>query len=113
MRTLIMQPPYPAKGEALKTLEWQIEALRKIEPGTCDLAVFPENANCTGYADASDMRALITGAGAEFVAELGVNDRTGIFVQILFDASQNALIQVFRFIQVHDLAIGRQDFILF
>ena len=75
MRTLIMQPPYPAKGEALKTLEWQIEALRNIEPGTCDLAVFPENANCTGYADLSDMRALITGAGAEFVAELGATAR--------------------------------------
>ena len=31
MKVAIMQVPYPKKGEALKTLEWQIDELKKIE----------------------------------------------------------------------------------
>ena len=53
-----MQPPYPAKGEALKVLEWQINELRKLDPGEAELVIFPENSNCTGYIDAEDMKNL-------------------------------------------------------
>lgn len=67
MRVTIMQPPYPNKGEALKTLQWQINELQKLEPNSTDLVIFPENANCTGYTDLDNMKDLIRNAGAEFV----------------------------------------------
>ena len=75
MRTVIMQPPYPRKGEALKVLSWQIEELRRLRKGACDLVVLPENANCTGYGDLAEMRALITGEGKNFVTELAATAR--------------------------------------
>ena len=65
-----MQPPYPAKGEALKVLEWQINELRKLDPGEAELVIFPENSNCTGYIDAEDMKNLINGPGKLYVEEL-------------------------------------------
>jgi predicted amidohydrolase len=70
MRVAVIQVPYPAKGEALKTLEWQINALRKIEKNSVDLILFPENSNCTGYTDLEDMKRLISGAGRDFEEEL-------------------------------------------
>ena len=70
MRVAMLQVPYPPKGEALKCLEWQIDALRKIEAGSVDLVILPENANCTGYIDLADMKELITGEGLRDVEEL-------------------------------------------
>ena len=70
MRVAVMQVPYPAKGEALKTLNWQIEELRKIQKGSVDLILFPENSNCTGYIDLEDMKRLINGEGMKFTEEL-------------------------------------------
>ncbi len=70
MKVAIMQPPYPRKGEALKVLEWQIDALKALRNGENDLVIFPENSNCTGYTDLNDMLALIKGPGAEYVEEL-------------------------------------------
>ena len=72
MRVAMMQVPYPAKGEAVKCLEWQIEALRKIVPGSVDLVILPENANCTGYVDLQDMKKLILGEGMKYVEELRI-----------------------------------------
>ena len=70
MKAVIMQVPYPQKGEALKCLEWQIEELKKIEKNSVDLVIFPENSNCTGYIDLEDMKNLILGAGQNFVDEI-------------------------------------------
>ncbi|MBR2372653.1 MAG: carbon-nitrogen hydrolase family protein [Lentisphaeria bacterium] len=70
MRIIIMQPPYPAPGKALSVLEWQIAELRKLAAGEVDLVIFPENSNCTGYANSADMKELINGAGAVYVEEL-------------------------------------------
>ena len=62
-----MQPPYPAKGEAVKVLDWQIAQLNKLEQNSTDLVIFPENSNCTGYTDLADMKKLISNEGALFV----------------------------------------------
>lgn len=70
MQVIIIQPPYPAKGEAIKVLEWQCNELRKLNPGDAELVIFPENSNCTGYIDFEDMKKLINGAGMCFVDEL-------------------------------------------
>ena len=70
MKVIIMQPPYPKAGEALKVLEWQKEQLEKLIPGEVDLVIFPENANCTGYTSQEDMAALIKGPGMTFVEAL-------------------------------------------
>ena len=70
MKVIIMQPPYPAHGEALQVLEWQKESLRQLQPGETDLIIFPENSNCTGYRDPEDMKSLILGPGALYVNEL-------------------------------------------
>ena len=56
VRVKIMQPPYPEKGEALKVLDWQIQQLQNLVPGSTDLVIFPENANCTGYTDLENMK---------------------------------------------------------
>ena len=71
MRAKIMQVPYPQKGEALKVLEWQKDALKACKKGEQDLILFPENANCTGYESASHMKELILGPGMEYVKLLG------------------------------------------
>lgn len=73
MNVAIMQVPYPKPGEALEVLKWQINELRRLVPGENDLVIFPENANCTGYADKEDMKKLILGPGAEYVTELLLN----------------------------------------
>lgn len=73
MNIAIMQPPYPTAGKALDVLKWQINELRKLIPGQDELVIFPENANCTGYTDAEDMKKLILGAGTEYVEELRRN----------------------------------------
>ena len=70
MRVMLMQVPYPAKGEAHKVLDWQIAELKKIQPGETDLIIFPENSNCTGYLELQDMMSLIAGHGADFVNEM-------------------------------------------
>ena len=70
MRVTIMQPPYPGKGEALDVLNWQIQELQKLAPGSTDLVIFPENANCTGYTDLANMKELIRNEGAVFVEEM-------------------------------------------
>lgn len=72
MRVAMMQVPYPYKGEALKCLEWQTDALKKIVPGSVDLVILPENANCTGYLDLQDMKNLILGEGMRYVEELRI-----------------------------------------
>lgn len=70
MRITIMQPPYPGKGEAPDVLNWQIQQLKNLVPGTTDLVIFPENANCTGYTDLDHMKSLIRNEGAVFVEEM-------------------------------------------
>ena len=70
MKVLIMQVPYPQKGEALKVLEWQKEQLDKLTPGEADLVIFPENANCTGYGDMAELVSLIKGPGMEFIEKI-------------------------------------------
>jgi len=67
MRVTIMQPPYPAPGEAAKTLNWQLEQLQKLEVNSTDLVIFPENANCTGYTDLADLKRMVQNEGAVFV----------------------------------------------
>lgn len=79
MKVIIMQPPYPAcPADAEKTILWQINQLRQINPGEADLVLLPENANCAGPADVDGKLALIDGAGAEYVAELS---RTAVRLQ--------------------------------
>ena len=70
MKVMIMQPPYPQKGEALKVLEWQKEQLDKLTPGEADLVIFPENANCTGYGDMAELVSLIKGPGMTFIEKI-------------------------------------------
>ena len=70
MRVTIMQPPYPGKGEAADVLDWQIKQLQNLEPGSTDLVIFPENANCTGYTDLEHMKSLIRNEGSRFVDEI-------------------------------------------
>ena len=69
MQVIIVQPPYPEKGKALETLQWQCDFLKQLQPGDAELVIFPENSNCTGYADKDDMLKLIRNEGAVF-AEL-------------------------------------------
>ena len=67
MRVSIVQVPYPHHGEAEKCLQWQIDLLKSFEANSTDLIIFPENANCTGYIDKSNMLELINNKGSEFV----------------------------------------------
>ena len=46
MKAALVQVPYPQPGEALKTLQWQIDLLNNWEEKSVDLIIFPENANC-------------------------------------------------------------------
>ena len=75
MKVSIVQPPYPAKGEAEKILQWQIDCLRDFQPGSTDLIIFPENANCTGYLSLEHMKSLIGNEGAKFVEAMAYNAR--------------------------------------
>ena len=70
MRVTIFQPPYPDAGQELEVLKWQIEQLQNLVPGSTDLVIFPENANCTGYKDLAHMQQLIQNEGALFVEEM-------------------------------------------
>jgi predicted amidohydrolase len=70
MKVSIVQPPYPAKDEAEKILQWQIDCLKSFQPGSTDLIIFPENANCTGYTSLDHMKSLIRNEGAVFVDEM-------------------------------------------
>ena len=70
MRVTIFQPPYPDAGQELEVLKWQIEQLQNLVPGSTDLVIFPENANCTGYRDLAHMKELIGNEGAHFVEEM-------------------------------------------
>ena len=67
MRVTIVQVPYPQPGEALKTLQWQMDFLNNLQTSSTDLVIFPENSNCTGYIDKANMLELICNEGAEFV----------------------------------------------
>ena len=81
MRVKVMQVPYPQKGEALKVLDWQMKALNDCKEKECDLILFPENANCTGYENLAHMKELILGPGAAYVRLLGETaKRTGALV---------------------------------
>ncbi|MBR2356774.1 MAG: carbon-nitrogen hydrolase family protein [Lentisphaeria bacterium] len=66
MKVAIVQVPYPQPGEALKTLQWQIDLLNNWEDKSVDLIIFPENANCTGYTDKANMLELINNQGKLF-----------------------------------------------
>lgn len=70
MKVAIIQPPYPAEGEAEKIIQWQIDRLREFQPGSVDLIILPENANCTGYTSLDHMKSLIRNEGAVFVEEM-------------------------------------------
>jgi len=67
MKALIFQVPYPAKGESLQCIQWQKNALDSVEPGSADLLLLQENANCTGIATRDETISFIKGPGAEFV----------------------------------------------
>ena len=70
MKVMIVQPPYPAAGEAVKALDWQINVLKKLQPGDAELIIFPENTNCTGYANLEHMKELILNEGVRLVEEM-------------------------------------------
>ena len=75
MNVAIVQVPYPQPGEALKTLQWQIDLLNNWCEKSTDLIIFPENANCTGYTDKANMLELINNQGKLF--EQAMEDTAG------------------------------------
>jgi predicted amidohydrolase len=70
MKVAILQPPYPADGDAAPCIQWQNSELHQLRPGDASLIVLPEYANCAGINDGPAMAAFIDTQGRNYVTEL-------------------------------------------
>ena len=93
MKVAIVQVPYPQPGEALKTLQWQIDLLNNWEEKSVDLIIFPENANCTGYTDKANMLELINNQGKLFEQAMAENSVCCIYFRGVILATLKIMIE--------------------
>ena len=81
MQIAILQPTYPREASppaAQGCIEWMLERLRSIDPGTCDLVLLPEYANVPGI-EGSEAMDLDTGAyvvRSSYAMESGTGGRS-------------------------------------